>query len=411
MHARSGRYPLIDSLRAIAALTVLAAHAAFYSDLFSDTVSLRPYLARLDVAVPVFFVVSGFLLYRPFVAARMRGEPQLATGPYAWRRFLRIVPAYWLALTITTIWLGLSGVFTPDGIVTYYGFGQIYSDGQTARGGIFQAWTLCVEVAFYVFLPIWAFIVRRFPARSPRAVLRSEAIGVAVLIVFSLAYKAVILSSAADPDHANANLSLLYLPGFLDQLGMGMALAVASLRPPREEGEDRRARLFSRFPALFWVGALFLFWVVCTRIGLDGSGGLNEPTTMAQALVRHSLYAVIALLLVAPAVFGDQTRGWLRRYVLGNRALLYVGVVSYGLYLWHTAVLIQLERWGFSRESTLAWFLIGLVGGLILASLSYWLVERPVLKLKRLFPSKREMPGEAPPGEPVAQTVPRGAGP
>ena len=161
----------------------------------------------------------------------------------------------------------------------------------------------------------------------------------------------------------------------------------------------------------YWVAAAIHFWVVCTRIGLDGNGGLNESTTAAQALSRHSLYAVIALLLVAPAVFGDQARGFLRKHVLGNRALLYVGVVSYGLYLWHTAVLIQLERWGFSRESTLAWFLIGLVGGLILASLSYWCLERPVLSLKRWFPYKRELPGEAPPGEPVIQTVSRGAGP
>ena len=411
MHARSGRYPLIDSLRAIAALTVLAAHAAFYSNLFGDAVSLRPYLARLDVAVPVFFVVSGFLLYRPFVKSRLNKEPQPATGPYAWRRFLRIVPAYWLALTITTIWLGLPGVFTPDGIFTYYGFAQIYSDGETARGGIFQAWTLCVEVGFYAFLPIWAFLVRRLPGRSPRSVMRTESWALVGLILFSLAYKAVILTNAPDPDHANADLSLLYLPAFLDQLGLGMALAIASVRPKREREPGRPARLLDRFPALYWVGALVLFWFVCTQIGLDGEGGLTEPTTAAQAITRHVLYGVIAAALVAPAVFGNQARGALRKWVLANPVLLYLGVVSYGLYLWHTAVLIQLERWDFSRESTLAWFAIGLVGGTALASASYWLVERPVLKLKRLFPARRDMPGEPGPTEPVTPPVPRRVNP
>ena len=86
-------------------------------------------------------------------------------------------------------------------------------------------------------------------------------------------------------------------------------------------------------------------------------------------------------------------------------------MISYGLYLWHTAVLIQLERWDFSRESTLAWFAIGLVGGTVLASASYWGLERPVLKLKRLFPSRREMPGEPGPTEPVTPAVPRRAAP
>lgn len=424
MHARSGRFPLIDSLRAIAALTVLFAHAAFYTDLMGQAPDLRPYIARLDVAVPVFFVVSGFLLYRPFVAARVRGEPQPRTGAYAWRRFLRIVPAYWVALTLMTIWLGLPGVFTLEGIPTYYGFAQIYSDPETARGGIFQAWTLCVEVAFYAFLPVWALFLRRLPGRDPRSAIRTEAWALAGLIFVSLAYKAVILGTAADPEHANANLALLYLPAFLDQLGIGMGMAIASVAiATREPGTGERSRagaVFDRFPGIAWALAFLFFWIACTRIGLDGFGGLTEPTTAAQALVRHVLYALVALALVFPAAFGDQTRGFLRTRVLANPALLYVGVVSYGLYLWHTGVLIQLERWEFSRQSTVLWFAIGLAGGVALASLSWWLLERPVLRLKRLVPAgrPREQPGEpgpesptggAPP-EPGPLTAARGAG-
>ena len=400
----------MDSLRAIAALGVLALHAAAYSHLGDDWEFARPYLARLDVAVPVFFVISGFLLYRPFVAARVKHEQHPATGPYAWRRFLRIVPAYWLALTVTVIWLGLPNVFSPDGVPTYYGLVQIYGDGETARGGIFQTWSLAVEVSFYVFLPLWALLMRRFRARSAQSVLRQEAYGIAALVVVSLVYKVVVLTGAADPDHANTGLSLLYLPAFLDQFAIGMAFAIATVRPaPAAEAEPRRGWI-DRFPGLCWLVALVAFVVACAGIGLDGAEGLNEPTTAKQALARHILYGVVALALVAPAVFGDQTRGFLRRHVLANRVLLYLGLVSYGIFLWHTTVLIQLERWDFSPGSALPWFVVALVGTVAIASASYWGLERPILKLKRLFPSRQEQPGEPGPGEPVAPTVPRGAG-
>jgi len=116
-----GPLPLFDSLRAIAALSVLCFHAAFFEFVRSDN-ALRPYTVHLDVGVSVFFLISGFLLYRPFVRARLfRAEPPHVLA-YGWRRFLRIVPAYWVALTVVALWLALPGVFTRSGIPTYYGF-------------------------------------------------------------------------------------------------------------------------------------------------------------------------------------------------------------------------------------------------------------------------------------------------
>src|SRR5215212_6043566 len=105
MNARADRFPLFDSLRAIAALSVVAFHAAFFAGMFTSESPLRPYLVRMDVGVSVFFLISGFLLYRPFVRARLGGEGTPHVGGYAWRRFLRIVPAYWVALTIVALWL------------------------------------------------------------------------------------------------------------------------------------------------------------------------------------------------------------------------------------------------------------------------------------------------------------------
>jgi peptidoglycan/LPS O-acetylase OafA/YrhL len=87
---RSAHFPLFDSLRAIAALSILVYHLTGY---FGVSPTVQAYTGHLDMGVTVFFVISGFLLYRPFVRARLRGQSDVATGGYAWRRVLRIAPA------------------------------------------------------------------------------------------------------------------------------------------------------------------------------------------------------------------------------------------------------------------------------------------------------------------------------
>jgi peptidoglycan/LPS O-acetylase OafA/YrhL len=401
VHARSVRFPLMDSLRAIAALAVVGTHAAFFSHALAESETLRALAARLDVGVTIFFLISGFLLYRPFVAARFSSEPSPRTSAYAWRRVLRIMPGYWTALTGSAIWLGL-GVFTAGGIAVYYGLAQIYFPSY-ASGGLPQAWTLSVEISFYAFLPLYAWLMRRLPAGDDGARLRGELAGLAVLVLVALAWKLWRVSVAPDPENAAAVQGLLYLPAFLDQFALGMGLAVASVAFAERRLPSPLA-LLERYPSVPWLAALAAFLIVSIGIGLDGVGGLAEPTNSGQYFARHYLYALVGLGLILPAVFGEPAQGLVRR-LLGQRWLLYLGLVSYGIYLWHVTVFMQLERWGFLEGETgpgvfAVWVLLGTLAATALASASYWLVERPLLRLKRLVPvdddSHRvsEAPGE-----------------
>jgi peptidoglycan/LPS O-acetylase OafA/YrhL len=394
VNARAGRFPLFDSLRAIAALAVLGTHAAVYA----ASPGLMPYAARLEVGVAIFFVISGFLLYRPFVRARLLAERSPRPLAYAWRRALRIAPNYWVALTVTTIVLGTAGVFTWHDGPLFYGFAQTWREA-TIGGGLAQAWTLCIEVTFYVFLPLWAWAMRRTPGSGFDGRMRAELTALAVLFAGSLAYK-VLLLAGGNQDQIRITPALDSLPGFLDQFAIGMALAVLTVWLERRDSLPRPLALVERFPVLPWIVAAIAFWAASTQIGLTGR--VLEDFTPREYVLRHLLYALIALGMVLPAVVGDSTRGIVRR-VLANPALLFLGLISYSIYLYGPAVLDQLERWHFDSPGPAYMGLLA-VGALLtiaVSAASYYLVERPALSLKRLVP-----PDGIPRGEAIAEPAP-----
>jgi peptidoglycan/LPS O-acetylase OafA/YrhL len=398
MNARATRFPLFDSLRAIAALAIFGTHAYFVIAANAAT-PLRQYATRLDVGVYVFFAISGFLLYRPFVRARLGEERSPAIAAYGWRRLLRIGPAYWIALTIVAVWLNMSYVAEPGNAAWLYLFGQSYKSGGLAIGGLPQAWSLCVEAAFYLFLPIWAFAMRSLPARTDRGRLRTELTGLAALALAGFGFAALAEANGA-VEHFDRFPLHLTLPCYLEVFAVGMCIAVLSVWYEERELPGW-LRPVDRFPGLPWAVALLAFWAVSTRIGLDGHDG--ESVSTAQYLGRTALYTVVALGVVLPAVFGDQARGLVRR-LLANRALLWVGLISYSFFLYHWAVVIQVERWNLPVGG-----LIALVGSLVISAASYYAIERPAIGLKRLVkphpePAPREAIAEPAPVRPARVT-------
>jgi peptidoglycan/LPS O-acetylase OafA/YrhL len=251
-------------------------------------------------------------------------------------------------------------------------------------GGLSQAWSLCVEAGFYIFLPLYALALRSLPIATRAGRFRAELAGVALLVAAGFAWTGYALHQGADTTFGQPALHLM-MPAYLHQFAVGIGLAVLSVWIGDRE-LPRWLRPLDRHPGLAWAAALVGFWAVSTQIGIDGHG--NEIVTGTQYQARGALYALIALGVVLPAVFGDQTRGVVRS-VLAWRPLLWVGLVSYSLFLYHPFVLTELKRLKFTG-SEYFWVPAGLVVSLAVAAASYYLVERPFIGLKRLVGPRRE---------------------
>jgi peptidoglycan/LPS O-acetylase OafA/YrhL len=385
-HTGRHHFPLVDSLRAVAALGVLGTHAAAPAGLYTGDSFLGQFAARLDVGVAVFFVISGFLLYRPFARAHLEDTPPMRIRAYAWRRLLRIGPAYWVALTVATLVLSLPGVFTAHGIPIYYGLAQSYTRA-TIGGGLAQAWTLTIEVAFYAFLPLFALVVRHLSRGDRRARMRAEVGAVGGLVAVGFLYKLGVL--AAQQSHAvTVTPALLALPAYLDQFGLGMLLALLTLALADGRPMPRALAVLDRRPGVAVGVAVIAFVAVSTLLGID-TEFFATAVTPVQYVLRHVLYTVIAVALLLPAVVGDEARGAVRR-LLGSRVLLFLGLVSYGIFLWNLQVVTQLTKWGLGSVVGsypplvyVCWLAATLAVTLVPATVSWYLVERPALGLKR----------------------------
>jgi len=107
----TSRNPQLEGLRAVAALAVLVTHVSLNA--MGNKGPFGGLLARLDVGVAVFFVLSGYLLYRPFVRALLRDEPLPSIRRYFRHRLLRIVPLYWVVVVASFLFAPAVGLVMP----------------------------------------------------------------------------------------------------------------------------------------------------------------------------------------------------------------------------------------------------------------------------------------------------------
>jgi peptidoglycan/LPS O-acetylase OafA/YrhL len=375
---RTEHFPCFDGLRAIAALSVFAFHFLGIHRSTWLRGNLEAFVWRLgSQGVGIFFVISGFLLYRPFVDAALRGVSGPSLGPFWLRRFVRIFPAYWIALTA---WVYVFGFFSIRGFanfLTYYGLLQNYR-GRIALYGLGIAWTLVIEVSFYLALPLIDQAARALAGRDAAADrwFRVQIGLVAVLAAIGPLVRALNLWVFKTPRLGAwfpLNASGYSLLAYLDWFAIGMAFAVLSVFASNGRRLPGAVAVLARYPSVSWLLAFGAFFVE-TRLVT----GANDRLAL---LVLSCLIAVTAGFLVLPAAFGNQDEGAVRAF-LKTKTMTYLGGISYGIYLWHFIFVYLSLRWvaeGRIGNDLFARFLVVASLTLLVATASFYLVEKPLI--------------------------------
>ena len=322
------RVASLTGVRAVAALLVMLTHAAYTTGKYTHGYVGLVY-SRAEIGVPVFFVLSGFLLFGPWVRAAAQGDAPPSVRRYAWHRVRRIMPAY--AVTVLAAYLlyhfrtaGPNPGHTWEGLFRNLTLTQIYTDNYLysfLHQGLTQMWSLAVEVAFYVVLPVLAYSLLVGLCRRQWRPGRLLA-GLACLALLTPAWLILVHTTDWLPDGAR-----LWLPTYLAWFIGGMILAV--LRPM-----GVRAYALACIPL-----AVACYFIVSTPIGGEPT---TSPSELRDALVKASFYAVIATLMVAPLALGD--RGLYARF-LASRPMVFLGEISYEIFLIHlmTMELVMVE--------------------------------------------------------------------
>jgi peptidoglycan/LPS O-acetylase OafA/YrhL len=361
-----GFLPAVEGMRACAAMGVVLTHVAFQTGTTGAVVGRL--LHRFDLAVAVFFALSGFLLWRGHAGAARGVGLRPRTGHYLRSRVVRIMPAYLVAVVVILTLLPDADHASPTVWLANLTLTQIYVP-LTLTGGLTQMWSLSVEVSFYLALPILALLARRLPvgARVP---------AIAALGALSWAW-------GWAPLHSGPGINPLnWPPAFFSWFAAGMLLAEWVHSPIGLPHRLARQRVVM---AVVAVAAYLL-----AASPLAGPEGL-VPGTATQFAVKTAAGSVLAFALVAPLVLD---RPDTPHRVLGTTVMVTLGRWSYGLFVWHLAALAMvfpvLGTFPFTGRMP-AVLVCTLIFGWAIAAVSYGLVESPCREALRRW-EKRHQP-------------------
>jgi acetyltransferase len=365
-------------MRGVAALTVFAIHLWIYQ--LPNSMTLRRdswatvALFEGRVAFVMFFVLSGFLLYRAFARAALgRSDPVWTTG-YLVRRAARIVPAYYAALVGSLILVSLAGAGTPgrrtvsaSELPLFFGFAQNYSPETLLKLNA-ATWTLAVEAAFYLMLPVIAFLALRL--RSPRR--QAALLGACVVAGLGWNLADYLLGWGPVAGHSP--------PAFLSYFACGMLVALAV-----ESGRARSFALSGTQSVLLVIGAAALLLANGLWHGLDRSVNGFGMEVFADLGAAIAFAAIIAALVLGTGT-GLRWLAW--------RPLAWIGTITYGVYLWHIPVIVWAKGNGLLPGGALS-ALVALPISIALGAASWYLLEQPFMNRAARLSRTRRAASEA----------------
>ncbi|MHA7816223.1 MAG: acyltransferase family protein [Pseudohaliea sp.] len=318
---------------------------------------IPPWLAFVvagNTGVTLFFVLSGFLLSRPWLRSLQGTRPPPATRNYLVARALRILPLYYLAVAVAMLASGEPGRVLPALWFRFLGF-EVFPWSVVW-------WTLITEVQFYLVLPLAGWLACRGPG--------GRRLLLALLLAWGFAYAVLVTGGGESKGFLLTKSLFARLPAFL----LGAAAAWLSLHSAR----------LARAPAWQRLAGTLLCLVLLAFL-LQTVTAMGDRAAEQRWHLHHSLEAALwaaLLLLLLAGPFPART-------LMINRPLAWVGKLSYSIYLNHVPILFYLifpakagvENYAGSLAAW-GWPLLGATLSLALAAVTWRFVELPFLNLK-----------------------------
>ena len=393
--------PHLDGLRGVAVLGVVMFHVGSFASLPDHRHWSRPAAAIIwtgQWGVQLFFVLSGYLLARPWFVAELRGRVAPSTRKFYLRRFTRIAPGYYVSMVVVIL------LFTPAGLIRsqslqgtrgLYNLGAhvlflhhmlpITSTDFNGTNGVY--WTLTTEMTFYLVLP---FAARAFVGRRWRFALGATLLGSLVWVLFagtsmgglvgvmrhSAAGGTGTIFGVVDSSSAMRSLLLVQFPSWLFTFALGVAGARLAVHAAAAESPRWWSRSSTGL-ALTVGGAAVIGGAAYYETGVTGplAGFRNLQVLLSSMFVPF----VLVPMAVVAAVYGLSIGPRALRRLFATLPLRYLGWTSFGVYLYHVAILVYLEYYtGLGRTHPgpglyVLYLAITLSLALVVATLS-WLI-------------------------------------
>jgi peptidoglycan/LPS O-acetylase OafA/YrhL len=393
----------LDGIRGLGCLGVAVAHVAgHYSPGLTGALKLN----LIGMVLLLFFVLSGFLLFLPYLRGMVRDQDALRfpdTRQYAMHRVLRVFPAYIVIFLIVNFVFQVSYVTNPSlhPMGGEAGTGMITDPGallanltllqtyipEYFQTGINPSWSLTLEIAFYITLPLLGMLLFALRRRTTISPLKLALVAPAILLFIGYVGKLFVPAVAADENVTDPlmmdwgpNLVAVFQRSFLtnaDSFAYGLLVVILFVAMEQGAINERLSRKIRTIAVVAFLPALL--------------GSLL-------LLMMHSVYAlssvafvagIFLVIVVAPLARGEHSK---LATFLDAKPLEFIGKISLSIYLWHYPVLLLLGRWGLMAGDSLTGFLrnaaLVVAVSMGLAVVSYYLIEQPALNLARRYKPK-----------------------
>ena len=341
------RIPSLDGLRAVSIAMVIVAHSHWFLPIsVQNSLAFRSIIGGGRSGVAVFFVISGYLI-TSLLRKELKKTNDISLKRFYFRRSLRIFPPYYFLLAVLAVFWIIGWI--PENMPSFLSAATYTFALYPSASGYYigHSWSLSIEELFYIFWPLTLAIGHR----------RQRAVHVAIALILLMPVVRLALYFLAPPLRGHENFMV---QGWVDTMMIGCMLALVKGRPEWEQIHRRILKPWT-VAVLTFIG---FFLLPALLIWLPKKVSSVFDLALKPTLLALCIGGILVYLIENPS-------GVVGR-ILNNPVVRHIGVLSYSLYLWQQ--LFMSEKLNLLPYGYLYVF--------VAAEFSYWVVERPSLRLR-----------------------------